>query len=245
MNAAIWDLLEVAQKAGAVRPDVGVERIYHCDAPECEGHVRTSSQKPAGGLITTTVKDPGGQATFHFCNWDCVLRFAATQEPAERGELLGQWTPRRLGAVVDRRRRGHVRLHARDRVLRRLLRRVDLRRADDFVVPAAQVPEVPATLRSQHLEVHRDHLRHWDSLGCPRWDETTAPKLAHGVPEASDGPPRAEAAGPAPRPGRLIPNERGVAPLAVSPVTGAMLAWTPDGARQLPAGAGVGDARGG
>lgn len=47
---------------------------HHCDGPGC--HTWTNRPKKHGFL---TVKWDG--ATFHFCSWDCVLRYAATKEP--------------------------------------------------------------------------------------------------------------------------------------------------------------------
>ncbi len=57
---------------------MSVERIFHCDGPDCTRHVRTSSLGPPMFL---TILDDGKE--FHFCGWDCILRFAATKEPEE------------------------------------------------------------------------------------------------------------------------------------------------------------------
>jgi hypothetical protein len=59
---------------------VSTERIFHCDAPECERHVRTAASRPAAGFIFVT---EGGSATLHFCTWDCVLKYAAAKPPSE------------------------------------------------------------------------------------------------------------------------------------------------------------------
>ena len=59
---------------------MSIERIFMCDAPECEGHVRTASLRPSSGIITVT-EDAG--RSLHFCSWDCVLRLAATKPPVE------------------------------------------------------------------------------------------------------------------------------------------------------------------
>jgi hypothetical protein len=60
---------------------VTIERIYHCDAPECERHVRTAASRPAAGYLFVT--EGGSGATLHFCSWDCVLKYAATKPPVE------------------------------------------------------------------------------------------------------------------------------------------------------------------
>jgi hypothetical protein len=57
---------------------MSVERIFHCDGPDCTGHVKTLRTRPEMFL---TVSERGGPA-LHFCGWDCVLRHAATKEPA-------------------------------------------------------------------------------------------------------------------------------------------------------------------
>ena len=59
---------------------MSIERIYYCDGPDCERHVRTASQRPEAGFVFVT---DGGSATLHFCTWDCVLKFAATKPPTE------------------------------------------------------------------------------------------------------------------------------------------------------------------
>jgi hypothetical protein len=60
---------------------VSIERIFHCDGPDCERHVRTAAQRPDAGLIFVT--EGGSGATLHFCNWDCVLKYAAAKPPSE------------------------------------------------------------------------------------------------------------------------------------------------------------------
>lgn len=58
---------------------MSIERVFLCDAPECEGHVRTASTRPE--TIITVSEGPGH--SLHFCNWDCVLRYSATRPPVE------------------------------------------------------------------------------------------------------------------------------------------------------------------
>jgi hypothetical protein len=60
---------------------MAVDRIFYCDAPDCEGHVQTASLRPRGGFLFVT--DSSGGRTRHFCSWDCVMRYAATKEPTE------------------------------------------------------------------------------------------------------------------------------------------------------------------
>jgi hypothetical protein len=63
--------------------DVSIERIYFCDAPECEGHVRTAAVRPHGMIFATDTAGLAARRTLHFCSWDCVLRFAAGQPAVE------------------------------------------------------------------------------------------------------------------------------------------------------------------
>jgi hypothetical protein len=58
---------------------MAIERVFYCDGPECERHVRTTSARPASGLLTLT----GDGKPLHFCGWDCVLRHAAKKEPEQ------------------------------------------------------------------------------------------------------------------------------------------------------------------
>jgi hypothetical protein len=56
---------------------MSVERIFYCDGPDCDRHVKTARTRPEMFL---TVSERGGLAQ-HFCGWDCVLRHAAAKEP--------------------------------------------------------------------------------------------------------------------------------------------------------------------
>ena len=62
---------------------MSVERIFHCDGPECEGHVRTMADFPSTGFIRTYERWPSFETEHHFCTWDCLLRFAAARPPVE------------------------------------------------------------------------------------------------------------------------------------------------------------------
>jgi hypothetical protein len=60
---------------------VSIERIFHCDWKECDGHVRTARLRPSNSFIT--VSEHAQRPALHFCSWDCVLRYAAEREPLE------------------------------------------------------------------------------------------------------------------------------------------------------------------
>ncbi len=60
---------------------MSIERIFYCDGPDCERHVRTALSRPQAGYVFVT--EGGPDATLHFCNWDCVLKYAATKPPVE------------------------------------------------------------------------------------------------------------------------------------------------------------------
>jgi hypothetical protein len=56
---------------------MSIERIFHCDGPDCDRHVRTLQTSPPMFLVVNEHAGPD----LHFCGWDCVLRYAATKEP--------------------------------------------------------------------------------------------------------------------------------------------------------------------
>ncbi len=62
---------------------MSVERIFHCDGPDCGGHIRTMADFPSSGFIRTYERWPGFDEEHHFCTWDCLLRFAAARPPVE------------------------------------------------------------------------------------------------------------------------------------------------------------------
>lgn len=53
---------------------VSIERVFYCDAEDCETHVRTAAARPGPGWVTAT---EDGHSR-HFCAWDCCMKFAAT-----------------------------------------------------------------------------------------------------------------------------------------------------------------------
>jgi hypothetical protein len=60
---------------------MAIERVFHCDGPDCERHVKTAASRPEAGFVFVT--EGGSAATLHFCTWDCVLKYAATKPPSE------------------------------------------------------------------------------------------------------------------------------------------------------------------
>jgi hypothetical protein len=58
---------------------MSIERIFYCDGPDCERHVRTASPRSSSFLTVTE----GAGRSLHFCSWDCVLRHAAEKPPTE------------------------------------------------------------------------------------------------------------------------------------------------------------------
>jgi hypothetical protein len=60
---------------------VSIERVFYCDGPDCERHVRTARLRS----VFITVTD--GTGSKHFCTWDCVLRHAAEKPPTEVGSF--------------------------------------------------------------------------------------------------------------------------------------------------------------
>jgi hypothetical protein len=59
---------------------MSIERIFHCDGPDCErGVSEAAHREPGGRFLTITGEGPA----LHFCGWDCVLRHAATKEPEQ------------------------------------------------------------------------------------------------------------------------------------------------------------------
>lgn len=61
--------------------DVSLDRTFYCDGPDCDRHVRTMKLSPP--MFLTVTEHETRDHVSHFCGWDCVLRHAATKEPAE------------------------------------------------------------------------------------------------------------------------------------------------------------------
>jgi hypothetical protein len=55
---------------------MSIERIFYCDGPECERHIRTAMLRSS--FLTVTERN---ESPLHFCGWDCTLRYAAAKEP--------------------------------------------------------------------------------------------------------------------------------------------------------------------
>lgn len=64
---------------------MSVERIFHCDGPECDRNVQTQAEHPP--TFVTTYEEPGfphePRNEMHFCSWNCVLKYAVKFEPPE------------------------------------------------------------------------------------------------------------------------------------------------------------------
>jgi hypothetical protein len=60
---------------------VSVEHVYRCDGPECEAHLTSRADQPPHFITTYEVHED--TAVNHFCNWDCLMKFAAQVEPPE------------------------------------------------------------------------------------------------------------------------------------------------------------------
>lgn len=60
---------------------MSIERIYHCDWRECDGHEQTAASRIPLGIIA--VREGRTGKSLHFCKWDCVLHFAAQMDPTE------------------------------------------------------------------------------------------------------------------------------------------------------------------
>lgn len=58
---------------------MSVERIYRCD--DCEGHAQTAMPPPhlPVSFIEVRRAEPDGEHRWHFCSWDCCMKFAAQQ----------------------------------------------------------------------------------------------------------------------------------------------------------------------
>jgi len=62
---------------------MSIERTFHCDWRDCDGHVRTAHTRPSGTGFITAEEHVEGSTPLHFCSWDCLLRYAGEREPVE------------------------------------------------------------------------------------------------------------------------------------------------------------------
>jgi len=64
---------------------MAVERVIHCDGPDCPTHIRTATPPPylPRGYLLVQEGRPEGRSERHFCSWECVLRYAAKLPPPE------------------------------------------------------------------------------------------------------------------------------------------------------------------
>lgn len=58
---------------------MSVERVYVCDWHECGAQVQTAASLPPGFLSVTE----GADHQRHFCDWDCLLKYAAEKPPPQ------------------------------------------------------------------------------------------------------------------------------------------------------------------
>lgn len=62
---------------------MSVQRIFECDGPECGVKVTTHAEHPP--TFITVFEEPGfpheSRHETHYCNWDCLMKAAATVEP--------------------------------------------------------------------------------------------------------------------------------------------------------------------
>lgn len=55
-----------------------IERVFHCDWRDCDGHLRTASLHPPEPFLTVA---GGAEKHLHFCGWDCLLKFSGEKPP--------------------------------------------------------------------------------------------------------------------------------------------------------------------
>jgi hypothetical protein len=62
---------------------MSIKRIFTCDAEDCENKVQTQAEHPP--TFVTVFDEPGyphePRHEFHFCTWDCLMKYAAKFEP--------------------------------------------------------------------------------------------------------------------------------------------------------------------
>lgn len=68
---------------------MAIDRIYYCEAKECEGHAQTATPPPhlPPGFLEIRGREAGVDYVNHFCSWPCVAKFAAEQPWPERIEV--------------------------------------------------------------------------------------------------------------------------------------------------------------
>jgi hypothetical protein len=57
---------------------MSIERIFYCDATDCQRHAHTVKTSAATFITVTTAG-----RSLHFCSWDCLLKYAAGEAPVE------------------------------------------------------------------------------------------------------------------------------------------------------------------
>jgi hypothetical protein len=59
---------------------MSIERVYHCDGPDCERHARTATPPP---YLPSGFLEVRGDGEAHFCGYDCLMKYAASHPPDE------------------------------------------------------------------------------------------------------------------------------------------------------------------
>lgn len=64
---------------------MAVDRVLHCDGPDCNNRVQTADPPPyiPIGWIEVRQGLHAGPITREFCDWECVMKYAATFPPPE------------------------------------------------------------------------------------------------------------------------------------------------------------------
>ena len=65
---------------------MAIERVFHCDWRDCEGHVRTMRTQPASSFLTVTDHEAGDELHFLHLGLLATARGCAT---AERVDPMG------------------------------------------------------------------------------------------------------------------------------------------------------------
>lgn len=65
---------------------MSIERTYYCEGPECETHGKSTAPPPylPWGFLEVRETLPGQpEKVWHFCSWDCAMKYGATLPPME------------------------------------------------------------------------------------------------------------------------------------------------------------------
>lgn len=76
---------------------MSIERIIRCDGPDCEVHQHTLKADPyvpVGWIRATEGSEEQPNGPWHFCTWNCGMKFAAQVPPPEEttwDEISDKW----------------------------------------------------------------------------------------------------------------------------------------------------------